>query len=73
MAMTCPECQQPLCGVQYALTPEDYDGVSEWCCEACGLRIGRWSGEVLAEGQLEPRYGLRKHPHGTLDISMIPA
>ena len=47
-------------GVQYCLTIEDYDGVSEWQCEKCGVRVGRWTGKVLAEGELEPRYGVKR-------------
>jgi hypothetical protein len=44
--------------VQYILTDHDYDGVSEYHCEPCGRRVGRWSGLVLAEGELEGRYGI---------------
>lgn len=46
-------------GVEYCGTPHDYDGVSEWKCEQCKRRWGRWSGRELAEGELEPRYGDR--------------
>lgn len=38
-------------------SPEHYDGVSEYRCQACGGRYGRWTGKVLAEGELEKRYG----------------
>lgn len=57
--MTCPDCGKPMCGVEYCLTLEDYDGVSEWACQdaACAVRIGRWTGQRLAAGELEPRYG----------------
>lgn len=48
-------CGQPMAGVRYAGTPEDYDGVSEWFCETCQRRVGRWTGRRLAEGELEPR------------------
>ena len=27
---------------------------------ACGVRIGRWTGNRLADGELEPRYGHTK-------------
>lgn len=57
--MICPDCKAPLIGVQYQGTPEDWDGVSEWSC-ACGFRVGRWSGKRLAEGELEPRYGIAR-------------
>lgn len=42
--------------VQYRDTPEDYDGWSESRCLDCGLRIGRWSGKELKEGELESKY-----------------
>lgn len=57
--MNCPECQAPMVAVQYRMTTEDYDGTSEYAC-ACGVRIGRWTGNRLADGELEPRYGLRR-------------
>ena len=44
-------------GVQYQGTIYDYDGVSEWHCQTCGKRFGRWSGRELREGEYEPRYG----------------
>lgn len=47
-------------GIEYCLTPCDYDGVSEWrCCSdgGCGARFGRWSGVQLFDGQIEGRYG----------------
>jgi hypothetical protein len=37
--------------------PYRYDGVSEIECHSCGLRYGRWTGKVLAEGEQEPPYG----------------
>lgn len=55
--MSATHCGVAMIGVQYALTPEDYDGVSEWVCETCGYRQGRWSGRALAEGEIERRYG----------------
>lgn len=57
--MNCPNCHQPMCGVQYAYNePEAYDGVSEWICEhGCGVRIGRWSKRALAPDEIEGRYG----------------
>lgn len=45
-------------GGQYALSTQDYDGVSEWTCvEGCKLRLGRWSGKRLEKGYIERRYG----------------
>lgn len=35
-----------------------YDGISEINCNKCGVRIGRWSGKVLGEGELELRFGV---------------
>jgi len=34
-----------------------YDGVSEWRCNVCPARIGRFSGKVLAEGEMDNPYG----------------
>lgn len=41
-------------GVQYR---SGYDGVSEWLCPDCGCREGRWSGRILVDDELEPRFG----------------
>lgn len=46
-----------LCAVEYRGTTEDYDGTSEWRCETCGRRWGRWSGRELTGTQIEGRYG----------------
>lgn len=56
--LTCPSCKRTdqITGVQYRLTAEDYDGVSEWNC-VCGCRWGRWTGKVLLPGDIERRYG----------------
>lgn len=56
--MTCPTCHTLMTGVQYILSPCDYDGVSEYACDQCALRVGRWSGLTLGEGELEARYGV---------------
>lgn len=40
------------------LSPNHYDGISEIQCNDCGVRIGRWSGKILKEGEEEQRYGL---------------
>lgn len=55
--MNCPDCKAQMVAVQYCMTTEDYDGISEYACDACGVRIGRWTGNRLATGELEPRYG----------------
>jgi len=48
-----------LIGVEYPYGhAERYDGVSENMCPACGVRVGRWSGKVLTNGECEPRYGV---------------
>lgn len=58
--MNCRNCSSPMTGVQYRFTEEDYDGISEWRCDSCKLRIGRWTGEELKDGRIEPRYGEEK-------------
>lgn len=56
--MQCHKCHSPnMRGIQYILTDHDYDGISEWRCDDCGHRVGRWSGLTLGEGELEGRYG----------------
>jgi hypothetical protein len=55
--MTCPDCDQPMTGVEYRDTTEDYDGISEFECPGCGLRIGRWSKRRLTPQELEGRWG----------------
>lgn len=52
----CPKCGGKIIGIEYRLTPEDYDGISEWRCD-CGYRVGRWSGLELQEGFIEKRWG----------------
>lgn len=59
----------PVCGAEEWIlaeysydSPDRYDGTSEYLCNSCGTRWGRWSGKVLAEGESEPRYGIRKAP-----------
>ena len=36
---------------------EQYDGISEYQCQDCKLRIGRWSGKELKDGEEEPKFG----------------
>jgi hypothetical protein len=50
-----------LIGVEYAYPhPDRHDGVSEWQCRGCGSRWGRWTGNVLVDGETEPRFGQRR-------------
>jgi hypothetical protein len=49
--------------VEYAHPhPERYDGVSEFVCDNCHTRFGRWTGKVIPEGYAEPRYGRGGNP-----------
>lgn len=51
-------CGEQMTGLEYAYNhPAHYDGVSEWVCEHCGKRIGRWSGKELKNGECELPYG----------------
>lgn len=47
--MKCPSCSDgQMTGLEYPHDhPHHYDGVSEWVCGGCGLRVGRWSRDVL--------------------------
>lgn len=58
----CPECgSTDILDVEYDWKSADhYDGTSEFQCLKCGVRVGRWSGKVLSEGENEPRFGVRK-------------
>ena len=56
--MNCPDCSKPMIGVEYAWGNRNhYDGVSEWDCESCHLRIGRWSKKRLESGEQELVFG----------------
>jgi DNA-directed RNA polymerase subunit RPC12/RpoP len=59
---TCKKCgSKNIVMVEYSWdSPEHYDGISEIQCNDCGVRIGRWSGKELAEGECEKRYGMKK-------------
>jgi hypothetical protein len=52
---TCQKCNsENIVMVEYEPGhPQRYDGVSEIKCFDCGVRIGRWSGKELAEGEYE--------------------
>lgn len=55
----CKKCgSKNIVMVEYDLMhPDHYDGVSEINCRDCGLRIGRWSGKALTDGEFEKRFG----------------
>lgn len=55
----CPECGgSNIVGVEYHGThPEHYDGISEWRCESCGYREGRFTGKKLKMDEVEKKYG----------------
>lgn len=56
----CKNCQSAVVMIEYRGTSEDYDGVSEYECLKCGERRGRWTGKILLDGEIEPRYGIKK-------------
>lgn len=55
----CPKCgKKDWIGVEYGYdSPDRYDGVSEWKCQQCEARFGRWTRKELAEGEAEKQYG----------------
>lgn len=54
----CPECGGEMMGCEYPYgDPLRYDGISEWRCMSCGVRVGRWSGKRLQPGEAEPPFG----------------
>ena len=55
----CKKCgSENVIMVEYnGMHPDHFDGVSEINCKDCGVRIGRWSGKELAEGESEKRLG----------------
>lgn len=51
-----------VCGVEYdGIHPQHYDGISEWACEKCHRRWGRWTGKELMGEEFELRYGGPEH------------
>jgi len=50
----CEKCQSTnMIGIEYDyLSPEHYDGISEWRCQDCGYRINRFTGQELKEGEI---------------------
>lgn len=55
----CKKCgsENIIMGEYDLMHPEHYDGVSEIECLECGVRIGRWSGKELTQGEFEKKYG----------------
>lgn len=55
----CPKCQgENIIMMEYGWpSKEMYDGISEYDCQDCGYRQGRWSGKELKKGYIEKRYG----------------
>ena len=66
MKNKCIKCgSENVIGVEYFDIEEkiipfehQYDGVSEWFCQDCGVRIGRWSGRELKGDDYEKKYGI---------------
>lgn len=57
----CSRCSSTcVTGVEYGYpNRERHDGVSEWQCQECNYREGRWTGKEIHDGELESRYGER--------------
>jgi DNA-directed RNA polymerase subunit RPC12/RpoP len=61
MNKQCQKCgSENIIMIEYRMTTEDYDGVSEIKCQDCGARYGRWSLRELGGGELEPIYGRKR-------------
>ena len=54
----CPKCEgTTIIGVEYAYTcKQRYDGVSEWLCNDCQYRQGRWCEQELTGNEVERVY-----------------
>ena len=63
MDKLCPTCGKPFTlHAEYMHSSEyHYDGISEHKCDPCNLRIGRWSGKVLKDGEYEYPFGRIPH------------
>lgn len=72
----CPKCAGTVwIGIEYAYGNKfRYDGVSEWMCQGCNYREGRWCGEELTGNEVEPRFceGDKKHHPVSVDINEWP-
>ena len=57
--LQCPRCNSlDIIGIEYSPNhPNHYDGISEWVCNDCGYREGRFSGKELLEDECEDKYG----------------
>jgi DNA-directed RNA polymerase subunit RPC12/RpoP len=58
----CKKCgSKNIIMVEYdGMHPDHFDGVSEIDCSDCGVRIGRWTGNELKDGETEPKNGYKK-------------
>ena len=59
--LVCPICypHTDLTGLQYRYDhPAHYDGISEYFCQKCDARWGRWTKERLFHGEFEWPYGV---------------
>jgi hypothetical protein len=55
--LPCGHDEEKIMGIEYhGLDPDHYDGVSEWRCEECLRRWGRWTKKELFGDEKEPRY-----------------
>lgn len=60
----CPKCNsENIVAIQYGYggDQEHYDGVSEYQCQDCKYRQGRWTQEELKDGYIESVFGERGH------------
>ena len=57
----CPKCKSKnITAIEYGYpSPERYDGISEYNCQDCGYRQGRWSELELKEGYIESKFNER--------------
>ena len=57
----CPKCgSKNIVMVEYGMPYNEdtaYDGISEYRCQDCKRREGRWSGIELKDDEMERRYG----------------
>ena len=59
---TCKKCNsENIILIEYGFGPYRYDGISEIKCNDCDIRIGRWTGNELKEGEFEPPFGNKKY------------
>jgi transposase-like protein len=54
----CPKCNSTnIVAIEYGYpSPEQYDGISEYQCQDCKYRQGRWSEKEIPEGYSESRF-----------------